>query len=207
MFLILGFIFSMIFWITSIFLYIFVWFLWLKFKYYKNYDFTQQINFYSLLVFIFFSSTITFQFPFMLILIVYSLFLITSFWLFPRYVYLKKKAISFRSKAQKAISQKNYEEAWEILADGLYYADSMIPSIMGSVKSAIQIEMEATINLLQDYLKNEQSIPDSVQDLNKEFNEKHKFSKKEILKHSIKFLIITLITFLPLMVLYLSLMN
>jgi len=80
----------------------------------------------------------------------------------------------------------------------------MIPALIIPIKSAIQIKMENEINLIQAYLENKMLNPEMGYKMNGDLFEIAKITRKEILKHSLKFIIISLILFLPLMILLIS---
>lgn len=192
-YLILGIFQFYIFWLVAAFLYTSIWFLWLKFKSCEKYDIKQLTNVCFLIIFVFLASFLTFRLPLILILSIYTFFFVFSFWQFPRYLYKKKKAIIYRNKAIKVFANKKYSEAWQFLVNGIYYASTMVPTLMGHVKSAIQIKMEKEINIIQNYLNNEE-IKQNSDTFNSQYLFKiPKISKKELTKHTIIFIIISII--------------
>jgi hypothetical protein len=203
-YLILGFFQFFIFWLTVAFLYTSIWFLWLKFKYCEKYDIKQLTDVCFLIIFVFLASLLTFRLPLILILSLYTFFFIFSFWQFPRYLYKKKRAIIYRNKAIEALENKKYSEAWQFLVNGIYYASTMVATLMGYVKSAIQVKMEKEINTIQNYLNHEEIKKKSdlfnIIDLIKI----PKISKKELTKHTIIFIIISITLLVPLSFLIIS---
>ena len=70
--------------------------------------------------------------------IIQMMFVLTGYYLFNRYLFNKKKAVSFRNKAREELGKKKYEEALNFLKEAVQASNNII----GITKLETQLEIE-----------------------------------------------------------------
>ncbi|MFX0132202.1 MAG: hypothetical protein ACFFDN_01020 [Candidatus Hodarchaeota archaeon] len=131
-YLLLGLLNTFIFLLATILISLYFYFLWLKFRYFNDYDFLQQINMYTLIMFSFFNyfliiyDKIYFAFAFTINISVLGLTIG-----FIPYLGYKKKALDYRYRAIEELRKNNYNKGCELLQLGINFAKKMLKFITG----------------------------------------------------------------------------
>ncbi|MFX0037497.1 MAG: hypothetical protein ACFE9I_17880 [Candidatus Hermodarchaeota archaeon] len=200
-FLILGLLNYPILWLTTFFLYIYIWFLGLKLKYKRDYDLFFLINVITLMASLFISILLVSNRYFILVIIVFGITLFVLSSTIP-YPVNRRRALILRTQAYEAFKQRNYEEARNYLLIGIDHASKMISLKSGYARSKLQKLMEEELDTLQNFLKKNYSTNKNEIAKSKELFKLPKISKEDIRKHIIMFITITCILVISVFPLY-----
>lgn len=194
-YLILGFFNIFIYWITTLLLFIHIYFLHLKFKYLKRYDSIQLINYIFLFVFALLTSILIYHslltFIGLISLIVFSILR------WPTYINNKRKALKFRSTAIEAFNDKNYKEAKLFLVEGIDYASKMIyiAHTSAHLVSDLQKLMEKEKLMIQKYIDDDHLKHKNIFDDYKDIFITPKISRKDLRKYAIRLFLLSLLLY------------
>lgn len=123
----LGLLNTFIFLLVTIMITLYFYFLWLKFRYYNDYDILQQLNYYTLLIFSFlnyfliFYDKIFWGFAFSTNIFVIGL----AIAFFP-YLHHKKKALNYRYRAIEELKKNNFDIGCKFLKLGIQNSKKML---------------------------------------------------------------------------------
>ena len=203
-YLILGLFNIFIYWITALLLFIYIYFLHLKFKYLKRYDSIQLINYIFLFVFALLTSILIYHNFITFIGLISSIVLSILRW--PTYIINKKKALKFRSNAIEAFNDKNYDDAKLFLVKGIDYAGKMIyiPHTSGYLVSDLQKLMEKEKLKIQKYIDDDYLKQKNILEGYKDDFKIPKVSRKDLRKYVIRLFLLSLLLY-PIISLFLQL--
>ena len=156
-----------------------------------------MINFATLIICAFFSAVLLFQAPIFWVVVCEGIFLMSmgrTSVSFSR----KRQALNLRQKASEAFKNKEYNEASQLLKQGIERANRMMWGPQGYVKTDLQKFLEIELLHIQEYedLKIGEDKIDLISS-EKLFVDKFK-SKKDIKKHLIGVSFISSVIFLAL---------
>ncbi|MFX1345887.1 MAG: hypothetical protein ACFFBC_12660 [Promethearchaeota archaeon] len=190
-----------ILWLTTCFLYIYLWGLGLKLRYKREYDLFFLINVIGLITSLFISILLVSQKYFYLVLIIFGITLYVLSSTIP-YLVNRRRALILRTKAYEAFKQRNYEEAKNYLLKGIDHARKIVSLRGRYVRSKLQKLMEGEVETLQHFLDEKYSPSKNELETSKELFNLPKISKDDIKNHIIMFVISTCILAIAVFPLY-----
>lgn len=194
-YLILGLFNIFIYWIAILLLFIYVYFLHLKFKYYKRYDSVQLINYIFLFVFAILTSILIYHN--LIIFIILIGLILFSILRWPTYTINKRKALKFRCNAIEAFNNKIYNEAELFCVKGIDYASKMIyiPHSSHYLASDLQKLMEKEKLMIQKYINEDYLNQKKIFDIDEDIFIIPKISRRDLRKYIIRIFVLFLLLF------------
>lgn len=190
-FLFLGVLNDLTLWLTTIFLYSYIWLLSLKFKYRRDYDLFLLINVFTLIISLFISVLSVTKRYYIQIIVLFGILVFFLLYRGLPYLLYRRKAITFKYKAYDAFQQKNYVEASNYLSKGINSASNMLYTKLGNVRSKLQKLMEKEAEILQNFLNKDFSTNKKELKNAKEIFFIPKVSKEDIKNQFFRFVLVT----------------